>query len=576
MEDGLMSETVSEILVDALLEAGAKRCYGIVGDTINHLTDAVRRSDMEWVSVRHEEVGALAAGGESYMRRELAVCAGTCGPGSLHFLNGIFESHRNGAPVVLIASSVDRVEEGLGFPQEVDQKKLYEQCSVFCERIAHPDQARRIAVMAAQAALTRSGVAVIVVNGDMFRQKSKDDRAWRIHRPRPVIRPADDELDRLADSIGRASSITIFAGIGARDARAEVVELASRLKAPVVHTSRSKEFLEPDNPFNVGMTGILGNSAGFHAAMKCDLLICLGTDFAYTQFYPEKAETVQVDIDPRNIGRRSPVDLGLVGDVGATLQALLPGLEQRSDESHLRRALDRWKGDLEQYEDRPAGSDPQFIHPQQPVRLLDRLAASDAIFTADGGSPMVWLLRHLTANGQRRFLTSLLHGTMANAYPQALGIAKAYPGRQVIAMCGDGGLTMLLGDLLTLVQERIPVKLLVFNNGSLAFVEMEQRVEGLLDAYTHLQNPNFASLASVCGMYGARVEAAGDLEAEMESWLGHDGPALLDVKVSHLELVMPGKLEVSQVASSALFGAKAVLSGRADELLELLRDNFLR
>lgn len=571
-----MPKTVSEILVDSLLQAGAKRCYGIVGDTINHLTDAVRRSSMDWVHVRHEEVGALAAGAESYMRRELSVCAGTCGPGSLHFLNGIFESHRNGAPVVLIASSVDRIEEGLGFPQEVDQKKLYEQCSVFCERIAHPDQARRIAVMAAQAALARSGVAVIVVNGDMFSQTSDDDRPWRIHRPRPVVRPADDELDRLADAIGQASRITIFAGIGARDGRAEVVELASRLKAPVVHTSRAKEFLEPDNPFNVGMTGILGNSAGYHAVSDCDLLICLGTDFAYTQFYPNKATIAQVDIDPRNIGRRCPVELGFVGDVAATLRALLPGLEQRRDESHLGQALGRWKDDLERYDGRSTGTDPDLIHPQQPVRLLDRLAAPDAIFTADGGSPMVWLLRHLKANGNRRFLTSLLHGTMANAYPQALGIAKAYPEREVIAMCGDGGLTMLLGDLLTLVQERIPVKLLVFNNGSLAFVEMEQRVQGLLDTYTHLRNPDLASVARTCGLHATHVETADELETAMESWLSHEGPALLDVKVSRLELVMPGNLEVSQLASSALFGAKAVLSGRGDELLELLRDNFLR
>lgn len=571
-----MSKTVSEILVDALLESGAERCYGIVGDTINHLTDAVRRSAMDWVHVRHEEAGALAAGGEAYMRRELAVCAGTCGPGSLHFLNGIFESHRNGAPVVLIASTVDRIEEGLGFPQEVDQKKLYEQCSVFCERIAHADQARRIAVMAAQAALTQSGVAVIVVNGDMFSQKSQDDTPWRVQRPQPVIRPSDHELDRLAESIGRASRITIFAGIGARDARSEIVALASCLRAPVVHTSRSKEFLEPENPFNVGMTGILGNSAGFHAAVDCDLLLCLGTDFAYSQFYPEKAEIAQVDIDACKIGRRSPVDLGLVGDVGATIEALLPRLKERNDESHLRRALERWKDDLERYDNRSTGTEPDFIHPQQPARVLDELAASDAVFTADGGSPMVWLLRHLRANGQRRFLTSLSHGTMANAYPQALGIAKAYPDRQVIALCGDGGLTMLLGDLLTLVQEEIPVKLLVFNNGSLAFVEMEQRVEGLLDAYTHLQNPDFAALARVCGMHGARVETAGDLEPAMRGWLDHDGPALLDVKVSRLELVMPGKLEASQVASTALFGAKAVLSGRADELLELLRDNLIR
>ncbi len=571
-----MSRTVSEIVVDTLLDAGARRCYGIVGDTINHLTDAMRRSDFDWVPVRHEEVGALAAGGESYMTGELSVCAGTCGPGSLHFLNGIFESHRNGAPVVLIASTVDRREEGLRFPQEVDQTKLYAECSVFCARIAHPDQAQRITAMAAQAALTRRGVAVIVVNGDMFRETSDDRTPWAVHRPHPAVRPSDAELDQLAQKIRKAKRITLYAGIGARDAHAEIVALAARLKAPVAHTSRSKEFLEPDNPYNVGMTGILGNSAGLHAVADCDLLLCLGTDFAYTQYYPEAAQIVQIDIDPMNIGKRSPVHLGLVGDVACTLAALIPRLEERGDDSHLNAALQRWREDAKSYARRADESDPDLIHPQFPARMLDKLAAEDAIFTADGGSPMVWLLRHLTANGNRRFLTSLLHGTMANAYPQALGIAKALPGRQVIAMCGDGGMTMLLGDLLTLVQERIPVKLLVFNNGSLGFVEMEQRVEGLLDAFTHLKNPNFASLAEVCGLYGARVEQAGDLEAAMKAWLAHDGPALLDVKVTALELVMPPEIRPSQVASTTLFGLKAVLNGRVDEVVSLLRDNFLR
>ena len=571
-----MSSSVSEIVVDTLIAAGARRCYGIVGDTINHLTDAIRRSDLDWVHVRHEEVGALAAGGEAYMTGELTVCAGTCGPGSLHFLNGIFESHRNGAPMVLIASNVDRREEGLNFPQEVDQKKLYDQCSVFCERISHSDQARRITAMAAQAALTKQGVAVIVVNGDMFKETSGDATPWSVHRPHPVIRPADDELDMLVAEIAQAERITLYAGIGARQAHDAVVALAERLKAPVAHSSRSKEFIEPDNPFNVGMTGILGNSAGLHAVADCDLLICLGTDFAYTQFYPEKARIAQIDIAPGNIGKRSPVHLGLIGDVGDTIAALLPKIDVRDDDSHLKASLKRWDGDKESYRERGAEPDPDLTHPQFVTLTLDRLAARDAIFTADGGSPMVWLLRHLTASGGRRFLTSLLHGTMANAYPQALGIARAYPDRQVVAMCGDGGLTMLMGDLLTLVQEKIPVKLLVYDNGSLGFVEMEQRVEGLLDAYTDLKNPDFAALAQVCGMHGAAVDTAGDLEPAMREWLAHDGPALLSVKVTALELVMPPEIEPCQVASTALFGAKAVLSGRGTELISLLKENFLK
>lgn len=570
-----MNKTVSEIIVDTLAHAGAKRCYGIVGDTINHFTDAVRRSGLTWVHVRHEEVGALAAGGEAYMTGELAVCAGTCGPGSLHFVNGIFESHRNGAPVLLVASQIDRAEEGLGFPQAVDQKKIYEQCAVFCERISHADQARRITAMAAQAALARRGVAVIVVNGDMLKEHSKDATPWTVNRFSPVVCPSRAELDQLAARINAAKKPAIYAGIGARDARQPLLALAEKIHAPIAHTSRAKEFIEPDNPFNVGMCGILGNPAGMHVLDACDLLLCLGSDFAYSQFYPDKARIVQIDIDPTHIGRRTPVDLGLVGDVGATLRALEPLVRERPDDGWLEDARARWQADLRTYEGR-AESEQDLIHPQTVTCLLDRLADDDAIFTADGGSPMVWLLRHLRANGKRRYLTSLSHGTMANAYPQALGIALAYPQRQVIALCGDGGLTMLLGDLLTLVQERIPVKLLVYNNHSLGFVEMEQRVEGLLDNYTGLKNPDFDQLAKVCGLQGWKVRQTAELEPAMRAWLAADQPALLDVEVNRLELVMPPQIELSQLASTALFGAKAVLSGRADEVVDLLRNNFLK
>ncbi|KEP69376.1 pyruvate dehydrogenase [Thioclava dalianensis] len=571
-----MSKTVSQVVAETLVEAGAKRVYGIVGDTINHFTDAVRQGPLEWVHVRHEEVGALAAGGESYMTGELSVCAGTAGPGSLHFVNGIFESHRNGAPVVLIASNIDRHEEGLGFPQEVDQKKVYEQTSVFCERINHPDQARRIVVQAAQAALNKGGVAVVIVNGDMFKEKTADALHWSVHRPAPVTRPSDAELNALAAMIKEADRITIYAGIGARGSQAKIRQLSEHLGVPVVHTTRSKEFIEPDQPNNVGMTGILGNRAGMEAVGDCDLLLCLGSDFAYTQFYPAKAKIAQVDIDASHLGRRSPIDLGLVGDVGCTIDALLPRLEPRESGKHLNKALKQYAEDLKGYLDSTNEPDPTLIHPQALTELLDRHAAPDAVFTADGGSPMVWLLRHLSANGQRRFLTSLLHGTMANAYPQALGMQKAYPDRQVIALCGDGGMSMLMGDLLTLVQENLPVKLLVFNNSSLGFVEMEQRVEGMLDAYTELKNPDFGAMARAIGMAGTKVEVMGDLEGAMAQWLATPGPALLDVKVNRLELVMPPKIEMSQVTSTALFGVKAVLNGRANEVVQLMRNNFLR
>ncbi len=571
-----MANTVADTIVDTLLRAGARRCWGIVGDTINHFTDVVRQSDLRWIHVRHEEAGGLAAGGEAYFTGELTVCAGTCGPGSLHFVNGIFESHRNGAPVVMIASDVARPEVGLAFPQAVDQRRIYEPASVFCEAITHPDQARRITTLAAQAALTKGGVAVVIVNGDMFTETVDDSLSWSVHRPAPVVRPGDAELDALADAVNKAETVTLYAGIGARDAGAQVVRLADRLKAPVAHTSRAKEFIEPDNPFNVGMIGILGNQAGVEAVDGADLMLCLGTDFAYTQFYPDRKHVIQIDRDPANLGRRAPVAMGLVGDVGPTLEALLPRITPREDSDHLDRALSRWAKDQEAYAEEAVGPDPALIHPQTVTRTLDRLAGDDAIFTADGGSPMVWLLRHLTARGDRKFLTSLKHGTMANAYPQAMGAAAAYPGRPVIALCGDGGLAMLMGDLLTLVQEKLPVKILIYNNKSLGFVEMEQRVEGLLDAFTGLDNPDFAELARTCGLEGWRVDRVDALEDTMRRWLAAPGPALLDVQVNRMELVMPPKVEAGQVASMSLFGLKAVLNGRVREVVSLLRDNFMR
>ncbi|WP_067099546.1 thiamine pyrophosphate-dependent enzyme [Marinomonas atlantica] len=570
-----MSKDVAEVIVETLASAGAKRCYGVVGDTINHFTDKIRISEIDWVHVRHEEVGAFAAGAEAYMTQELALCAGTCGPGSLHFINGIFESHRNGSPLVFIASNVDRQEEGLNFPQEVDQTKLYEQCSVFCERISHPDQAQRIVTQAAQAALAHQGVAVVVVNGDMFKEKMHSDMHWSVHRTQPVTHPNPQEMDQLVGLINEAEKITLYAGIGAKGANEELIQLAKCLNAPIVHSTRSKEFIEPNNPYHAGMTGILGNKAGMEAVLDCDLLICLGTDFAYTQFYPTNAKIAQINLDTTHLGKRCPIDLGLTGDVKATIQQLLPKLSQRSDEAHLDKALKQWQKDLEGYRKEEV-SDHSLIHPQTVTRRLNELVGDNAIFTADGGSPMVWLLRHLEAKGSRRFLTSLSHGTMANAYPQAMGIAKAYPDRPVIALCGDGGMTMLMGDLLTLVQENTPVKLLIYNNESLGFVEMEQRVEGQLDSFTKLKNPDFSEVAKAMGLDAWRVEKPEDIDNAMKQWLASDKPALLDVKVSPMELVMPPKIEAGQVASTALFGIKAVLNGRMSEVTNLLKDNFLR
>ena len=571
-----MPKKVAEIVVNALQKAGAKRVYGIPGDTINHFTDAVAKSDLRWITVRHEEAGAFAAGAESYMTGELSICAGTCGPGSLHFVNGIYESHRNGAPVVLIASDVARTESGFNFPQEVDQKKIYEQHSHFCEYISHPSQARRIVTKAAQAALTKKGVAVVIVNGDMFMESDDDEMDWAVYRPQPVSRPSDAEMAELAALVDAAGKVTVYAGIGARDARDEIIAFCEKVKAPMVHTTRAKEFLEPNNPYNVGVNGILGNKAGVEALEAADLVISLGCDFAYTQYYPDGKKIAQIDIDPTHLGRRSAIHLGLVGDAKTTMSALLSIIAAKSDADHLERQQKQWAEDLEGYEKEGEESDPALIHPQFVANMLDQKAAENAIFVSDAGTSMVWMLRHVKANGKRRFLNTLLHGTMASGMPQAMGAKLAYPDRQVIAMCGDGSLTMLMGELLTLVQEQIPLKLVVFHNNSFGFVEMEQRVEGLVDHYTSLHNPDFAKLAEACGLAGWHVENADALEPAMDAWLQHNGPALLDVKINQMELVMPPKIEASQVAGTALFGVKAVLDGRTREVVDLLRNNFLR
>ena len=564
--------TVADVIVKTLEAVGVERCYGIPGDTLNHITDAIRTSGIRWVHVRHEEAGGFAAGADAMLTGKLAACAGSCGPGSLHFINGLFESHRNRAPVVLIASQIVRDELGFDFPQEVDFKAVYAACSVFCEEIRTPGQARRMTAMAAQAALAKRGVAVLIVPADVSSAKAADEPDFAVHRAAPVIRPADAELDRLAAALNSGRQIAIYGGSGCEHAHDAVVALAERLRAPVVRTSRAKDFLEHDNPFDVGITGIFGSESGHHALVSCDVLLLLGCDFAWRQFYPEKATVLQVDLDGTHLGRRHPVDIGVVGDIAPTLDALLPRITPRDDNAFLDECLDHHrKAQAAQAKHATVGKG-GAIHPQYLSQTISRHAAQDAVFTADGGSPMVWSLRHIAATGRNRTVVSLTHGTMANAMPQALGAKAAFPDRQVIALSGDGGLAMLLGDLLTAVQEKLPIKVVVFNNGALDFVEIEQKVEGLLDAYTELVNPDFARVAEAIGFSGRRVERAEDLEAAVQAWLQEPGPALLDVVTDRYELVMPPAVKSGQVAGMALYSAKAVLGGRGRDVVGIIRN----
>lgn len=571
-----MAKLVADVVIETLQNAGAKHCWGVPGDTLNHVTDAIRRSDIDWVHVRHEEVGGFAAGAEAIVANRLTLCAGSCGPGSLHFINGLYEAHRNRSPVVLIASQVTRDELGFDFPQEVDFKPIYDTCSVFCQEIRSAAQARRVTAMAAQAALSKRGVAVIILPVDISKEPAPQEPDFAVHITQPETRPSDAELDRIAALLNSGKKLAIYGGSGCEGAHDEIVALAAKLNAPFAHTSRAKDFVEYDNPYNVGMTGVFGIDSGYHAVSECDTLLLLGCDFAWRQFYPEKARIVQIDIDPSHLGRRHPVEIGAVGDIKSTVAALLPRLNARTERKFLDDCLKRFDKAKSHLDERAKVGRGGAIHPQYLTALIDKYADDDAIFTADGGSPMVWVLRHTRATGRRRTLVSLTHGTMANAMPQALGAKKAFPDRQVISLSGDGGLTMLMGDLITAVQENIAIKIAVFNNGSLGFVELEQKVEGLLDAYTDLKNPNFAMVAEVIGIYGRRVEDAEALDGAVQAWLAHPGPALLDVTTDRMELVMPPNIAASQVFGTALYSAKAILDGRGKDVVSLVKDNFFK
>ena len=571
----MSSKRVGEIIVETLQNAGVKHCYGIVGDTLNYITDAIYRSKIEWVHTRHEEAAALAAGGEAYLTGELSACAGSCGPGSLHLINGIYESNRNRAPVVAIASQLSTEVIGSEWPQEVDFPALYSHCSVFCEQILNPEEAQRITVEACQAALTKRGVAVIVLPVNVSMQTVSHVTQYSVHRPNPVIRPSDSELEQVASHLNKGKKVAIYVGSGVKGAHDEVVALAAKLKAPIGHSSKSKDFIEYDNPYNMGMNGMLGGKPGFDMVEHCDTLLLLGTDFAYTQFYPDKATIIQVDEDGTHLGRRHPVNMGLIGDVKSTAAALLKYVDEKKDTGFLDQCL-KTKAEAEKAEAKETAVSKSIIHPQYLVSLINQYADDDALVTGDCGSPMVWLLRHFKTNGKRRTLASLSHGTMANALSQAIGFKKAYKDRQVISLSGDGGLAMLLGELLTVVQEQVDIKIVVFNNSSLNFVELEQKVEGLVDHYTDLQNPDFAKLAESIGIKGWKVNEPEELESAVKAFLSAKGPALLDVKTSGYELVMPPKVTAGEVSGMALYGTKAIMQGRVKDVADLLIHNFIK
>jgi pyruvate dehydrogenase (quinone) len=573
-----MAMTSADYIARVLELAGIKHVYGVVGDSLNGLTDAFRRQGtIEWIHTRHEEGAAFAAGAEAHLTGELAVCAGSCGPGNLHLINGLFDCHRSGTPVLAIAAHIPSTEIGIDYFQATHPESLFKECSHYVELVSNPAQLPQILGRAIRAAVARRGVAVVVIPGDIALKEAVAQPPRWVVPTKPIVHPALKELKRLANMLKDATRITIFCGAGCAGAHDEVVELARRLKAPIVHTLRGKEFIEYDNPYDVGMTGLVGFSSGYAAMKDCDTLLLLGTDFPYRQFFPEHAKIAQIDMRPEALGNRCPLDLGLIGDVRETLQSLLPSIPEKVDSSHLDAALAHYKKareGLDKLAEPKEGS--KLIHPQHVTQLVSELAAEDAIFTCDVGTPILWTARYLKVNGKRRIVGSFNHGSMANAMLHAMGAQVAYPKRQVISMSGDGGFSMMMGDFLSLRQLNLPVKIVLLNNGTLGFVEMEMKAHGFVDTGCDLINPNFADMANAVGVKGIRVEDPKDLRAALIEAFEYDGPALVDVVSARQELAMPPTTTFDEAYKFGLFMIRAVLDGRGSQLVDLAKVNLLR
>jgi pyruvate dehydrogenase (quinone) len=547
-----MGRTIADHLARTLEAAGVQHIWGVTGDSLNGLSDSLERLDsIRWMHTRHEEVAAFAAGAEAAATGKLAVCAGSCGPGNLHLINGLFDCHRNHVPVLAIAAHIPSTEIGLGYFQETHPTELFKECSHYVELVTSRDQFPRVLERAMRVAIGERGVAVIVLPGDIaLGDGPAETPAWVEAEP-PTVIPVARDLDRLADLLNASGAVTLLCGSGCAHAHDEVVRLADTLGAPVVHALRGKQFVEHDNPFDVGMTGLIGFSSGYHAMISCDTLVMLGTDFPYRNFYPSRAKIVQIDLRADALGKRAPLALGLVGSVRETLTALQPRLERKTDRRFLDTALKHYASARKGLDESARPSPPgRPIHPQYLTRLVNEIAEKDAVFTADVGTPTLWAARYLTMNGKRALHGSFNHGSMANAMPQALGAQAAHPGRQVISLSGDGGLSMLLGDLLSARQLDLPIKVVVYNNSSLGFVAMEMKAGGYLDTGTDLSATNFAEIAAAAGIFSSRVEQSEDLPDALGRAFARPGPALIDVVTAKHEIALPPKIQWAQAKGS--------------------------
>ncbi|WP_406365882.1 pyruvate dehydrogenase [Streptomyces sp. NBC_01546] len=574
----MAKQNVAEQFVDILVRAGVRRLYGVVGDSLNPVVDAIRRTDgIDWIQVRHEETAAFAAGAEAQITGRLAACAGSCGPGNLHLINGLYDAHRSMAPVLALASHIPSSEIGLGYFQETHPDRLFSECSHYSELISNPRQMPRVLQTAIQHAVGRSGVGVVALPGDIAAEPAPEKSVEHaLVTARPSVRPGDGEIEKLVRLVDEADKVTLFCGSGTAGAHAEVMEFAGRVKAPIGHALRGKEWIQYDNPYDVGMSGLLGYGAAYEATHECDLLILLGTDFPYNAFLPDDVKIVQVDIRPEHLGRRSKLDLAVWGDVRETLRALNARVKAKTDRRFLDRMLkkhaDALEGVVKAYTRKVEKHTP--IHPEYVASVLDELSDEDAVFTVDTGMCNVWAARYLSPNGKRRIIGSFSHGSMANALPQAIGAQFTDRGRQVVSMSGDGGFSMLMGDFLTLVQYDLPVKVVLFNNSSLGMVELEMLVSGLPSYGTANKNPDFAAIARAAGAYGVRVEKPKQLTGALKDAFRHKGPALVDVVTDPNALSIPPRISAEMVTGFALSASKIVLDGGVGRMIQMARSNL--
>jgi pyruvate dehydrogenase (quinone) len=571
-----MSRNISDQLVEILVDAGIQRIYAVTGDSLNHVNAVVHRNGkIKWIHVRHEETAAFAAGAEAQLNG-LACCAGSCGPGHVHLINGLYDAHRSSASVLAIASTIPTKEFGTDYFQGTNTIRLFDDCSCYNQVATTTAQMPRMLQAALQHAVHKNGVAVLGLPGDITNLPAAEvETTTKLFRNKPVIRPSEDELSQLAAIINSNKKVTIYCGLGAAEAHTEIIQLAEKLNAPVAYSYKAKMAIQYNNPYEVGLTGLLGIPSAYHSMHECELLVLLGTDFPYTPFMPVENKIVQIDIKPETLGRRAKLEMGLCGDVKDTLQALIPMIEVKEDATFLNIQLKFYeevkKKLLIYVNDR---GKPDAIHPEFVASMINELADKDAIFTVDTGMSCVWAARYIDSTGGRKMLGSFNHGTMANAMPQAIGAALACPGKQVIAFCGDGGLSMMMGDLMTIIQYKLPVKVIVFNNRTLGMVKLEMEVAGIPDLETEMLNPDFTKLAEAMGMKGITINDPGEVKSGLEKAFLHEGPVLVNIHTDPNALAMPPKLEFDQVKGMAKYIGKMMLGGRMDEVFKIVSSNY--